>query len=130
MEQGNFDAAREKFDLAFKTIPTAEMYNQRGWFYFKQKDLEKAIEDFKQAMDMKSDFLYAFYNLMDAYAKKGDYHNAAVAFIRVCGRLPDWKLRERLDRDLENVLQQVDDATFGEKVTKEISMMSSQGEST
>jgi tetratricopeptide (TPR) repeat protein len=129
-EQGNFAAAREMFDQSFKTPPTAETYNQRGWFYFKQEDFEKAIEDFQQALAMKSDEPHAFYNLMRVYAKKDDYHNAAVAFIRVRSRLTDPKLHERLDQNLESASQWAGNAAFDEKVKREISIMSSQGEPT
>jgi tetratricopeptide (TPR) repeat protein len=122
--QGNFDEARRTFDLAFKNAtPAAGMYRMRGLFYIEQEDFVRAIEDLKQALALKIDEGYAFYNLMYAYAKKDDSQNAAREFIKVRNRVTEPKLQERLDKDFEGASRKAGNATFIEKVKQEMEAM-------
>jgi tetratricopeptide (TPR) repeat protein len=123
-KQENFIEAHTTFDKAFEAFPkgsiTAVTYGQRGWFYLQQDMLDKAIEDFKNALAIRNDLGFAFLNLMFIYAKKDDASNAARELIRVRGRLTDPKLQARLDQDLERVSEDAGHPDFGEKVKQEM----------
>lgn len=56
-----------------------------GWCYGSgEKDIEKAIEFTKTAIDLKSDFLIARYNLACYYAIKGDLSKSIKALKSIC----------------------------------------------
>ncbi len=77
---------QKKFDLAIKCFqevsdnilcpdPETSLTNL-GWVYFHQGMYKKAKSYFKQALDIRPDFLVALHGISSIYIKRGDYSQA------------------------------------------------------
>lgn len=80
---GNFQAAYTSFSCFLSLYPaeaypqqTAEALNMRGNVLREQGDLEGAISEYTQALDVQDDFAIAYNNRGWAYFNLGDYETA------------------------------------------------------
>jgi tetratricopeptide (TPR) repeat protein len=72
--------------------PTAETLFREGVGLIQQQQLDRAIDRFRQAIDLDPKLVPAQYNLGLALRQKGDIQGAATAFYRTIQIKPDWAL--------------------------------------
>ncbi|MBC7474900.1 MAG: tetratricopeptide repeat protein [Candidatus Sericytochromatia bacterium] len=77
MNQGNYDQAIKYYNRAKEIYPNeADIYNNLGFIFSKQNNWLEVINNFKKAIEVKPDFITAYYNLAKAYEKIGDINNS------------------------------------------------------
>ena len=67
----------------------AGAYNNRGNSYNELKQFERAIKDYNQAIELKSDYAEAYNNRGATYAKLGQYARAIADYDRVIELKPE-----------------------------------------
>ena len=76
-----YESARDDFHTALKLTPNdANVYNNRGTFYYGRGDIDLAIADFEKALGLDPNLAEAYNNRGLAYEKKGDFDHASADF--------------------------------------------------
>ena len=88
------EAIRTEFPDSFyagelDTEYLAGAYNNRGNSYNELKQFERAIKDYNQAIELKSDYAEAYNNRGATYAKLGQYARAIADYDRVIELKPE-----------------------------------------
>lgn len=55
---------------------SAQNHNNLGDYYGRHREYEKALEEFKKAIELKPDYADAYHNLANTYGEMGDVENA------------------------------------------------------
>jgi tetratricopeptide (TPR) repeat protein len=81
-EDKNYGQAIAEFTKIIKLNSNLSFlaYNNRGYAYFKNGDLNKAIVDLNQAIKMKPDFEFAYTNRGEIYLSQKNYTQAIADF--------------------------------------------------
>lgn len=79
----------ENYEKAISLDPTnPRTYVDFGALYYRLKNFKKAEDLYKQAIDMKSDYTNAYYNLAYALSQQKKYQEALVAIEKVLSLVP------------------------------------------
>lgn len=70
------DEERFLSDIISKSPGKARAYNNRGDYYSRIGEYDKAVSDFNKAMQLDNFYADAYYNLGTLYAKNGDFKQA------------------------------------------------------
>jgi tetratricopeptide (TPR) repeat protein len=91
--------------------------NTRGWAYYRKGDYDRAIHDYDQAIQLKSDYAFAFNNRGLAYSAEGDYRRAIENYSAAIRLKPDYALALNnrglaysSQHDAEHAIQDFDEA--------------------
>ncbi len=85
-EEQKLDLANQHFDQAMACgSPTADLLNDRAYFYYLQQDLETAEKDARQAIALEPRNKVARNNLALILGEKGQFDESLVEFRRVVG---------------------------------------------
>ena len=88
----------------------ADPYNNIGIIYKKKGNYSLAIEYYKQAISLKSDYYQAHYNLGTLYNELGEYDKAIIEFIKAIRVRPTYaKAHNNLGISLMNI-REIDEA--------------------
>ncbi len=67
---------------------SAWLYYNQGNAHYEEGKFDEAIEDYKKAIGIESEFTEAYNNLGNAYGRKGDYDNAIANYTRAVNISP------------------------------------------
>ena len=83
LETGKWDSAILEFDVLLKDVfyPTPELlHNNKGWAYYNKGSQQKAVENYKKAIELNPQYSVAYNNLGLAYEKLKKRKSARSAF--------------------------------------------------
>lgn len=80
--KGNYDDAIENYKKSIEYYPTAEAFTYLGWTYSFMGDLDRAIEECKNAIDLDPDYGNP-YNDIGAYLMKQNNFDEAVIWFEL-----------------------------------------------
>jgi protein O-GlcNAc transferase len=88
---GQFDAARENYELAIKIKPDyAEVHYNLGNVLKRTGDLKEATDSYMSAIKFKPDYADAYYNMGTALQEQGDLEAAIVSYEKAIIIRPDY----------------------------------------
>jgi tetratricopeptide (TPR) repeat protein len=105
-EQGNTKLTGEDYRGAITDYNSAinldstnaEIYNSRGWAYYKLKEYSSAIEDYERSIKFDPDSATAYNNRGLAYYKLGTYEKAIADYTTAIGMKPSFIAATYTDR--------------------------------
>ncbi len=100
---GQSDKALIILEEVINKQPNVEVIYESGRLYYNQNKIDKAIERFTQAIQLRPEYANAIYSLGLAYQKKGDNINALKQFERVLELSPGNKTVIDIISELQKV---------------------------
>lgn len=80
LQKQSFKEGLSVLNKALEEHQSATLYNLRGVAHFEQGNLDKAIADFNEAVDLDSGDYRPYYNRGKAYFEKEEFSNALIDF--------------------------------------------------
>lgn len=99
-------------DALSKNPDQAELHNQLGVLYYKQKDFDKALQHYVKATNLKPDFAEAHFNLGLLFIQQGKIEFAIKQFHNVETLLPEFVPALRYLADLSLQIQDYNSAKY------------------
>jgi len=92
--------AKTKLQALILSEPSFYMAQyQLGWIYFREKNLDTAIDHLKKCIDLKSDFAPALYLIGDCYSKKNEVQQVIKYFEAYIEVVPPLGVRYKIVTD-------------------------------
>ena len=100
-EEGDFDRAIEFCNLVIELAPDlavelnpilAMVYNDRGNVYADQREYDRAIADYSEALQRNPDYEVAYNNRGVAYANQGEYDRAIADYSKALQCIPEYAI--------------------------------------
>ncbi len=91
----DYEEAMREASLQIQQMPYAYYYIERGLLYMENYEFDEAIADYKEALELEPDNVYAYSNMGDVLRVKGEYEEAIDCYRKAIDRMetPDENLR-------------------------------------
>ncbi len=104
---GDYTGAIAKFDEALKLSPHPQIYFRRGVALMKAHKLDDAIESYKKAIEMDSNYFQSYFMMAQVYYSKKEYQKAIDYFEKTAEVSKSKTIKKKVAKNIKNCKEKI-----------------------